>query len=140
MFHEIDEVDQIRQTSCEVCGKWYWNTKGGQYYCPDCGKERDIQKALEKQRRHDAYMQKRTLKAPSQIAMKKGKIMWRYIVEHKSEGSVPYRVVGELLKAGLIHHKGQAEIMTTLENTGHLVYLSNGRVYPYKNLNTGEEF
>lgn len=139
MFHDLAEIEQTRQTSCECCGRWFWFPRGGYAYCDQCKADKEVEKR-KKQADRELYIRNRVSKSASKEAMQKATVMWEYIVANREEGARPYRAINELIKAGLTEHRGSTDIMTCLEYTWHLVYTANGRLYPYKNLNTGEEF
>lgn len=139
MFHDVDEVDQLRQTSCECCGHWFWNTKGGQFYCDQCKADKAMVKR-EKQADRELYLRNRTARQPSKESMAKATVIWEHLIANREQGVEPWKCTDVLFAAGLINFRGSTEILTCLEYAGFLVYTANGRIYPYKNLNNGEEY
>lgn len=128
------DIDVSYQVSCNACGNWYWSKQRSMFICEDC-KELRYQQYLEHQRKKNG---ERYELAPESI--ERANNIFAVLVDYADVGIKPQDLKRECKKRGYIGHN-ISDIHVTLERSNVLTWMDDdGRLYPYKNLNTGERY
>ena len=119
--------------SCEICGDWYWRPQAGIFVCDSCKQERQQNKA--------DYRNRCIHKQPTKQSIHKAGAIFDIVVKYTTTGIKQGEILREMIKRGWKIESTSLDCLALLDYTGHLVYSDNdGRLYPYKNLNTGVSY
>lgn len=120
--------------SCEICGNWYWAKQRSMFICDGC-KELRKQQTLARAREYNGNKYQL---APESV--ERANNIYSVLVEYAETGIKPQDLKRECKMRGYIG-KNISDIHVTLERSNVLTWMDNdGRLYPYKNLNTGERY
>lgn len=132
--YQDTDIEISNLVSCNVCGNWYWSKFRSMFICDGCRELRKKQ-TLERSRQYngDKYQL-------SPESIERANNIFRVLVEYRNTGIKPEDLKRECRHRGYIGWN-ITDIHVTLERANVLVWLDDeGRLYPYKNLNTGERY
>lgn len=70
----------------------------------------------------------------------KARQVFEIIVDHRSEGIGQTDIKRIMEKRGWISQTKYPDYLSLLEHAGYLVWTENGKVYPFRNCHTGQEY
>ena len=70
----------------------------------------------------------------------KARQVFEIIVNHRREGISQIEIKRMMEKRGWKTQTKYPDYLSLLEHAGYLIWMENGKVYPFKNCHTGEEF
>ena len=117
--------------SCEICGDWYWRPQAGLFTCDSCRQER--------QQNKDNYRNRNLTKKPTQMAIHKAGAIFKIVVDNP--GMSQRDIMRTMITNGWKESSNSPDYLGLLDYTGYLVWIDDeGRLYPYKNNYTGDEY